>query len=149
MGMMNYAVNRLLERKDIFADFVNGALFGGHEMIRSQNLELMSPNGGTVYKDKNGNLKVRETQGDIRMRANEQLYSVIVAAEPQYKVHYAMPVRVMEYVAMEYRKQIQDLEKKYREQMNLTHIGEEEQIDFISGIGCFTTLKILSFKSLC
>lgn len=114
MGMMNYAVNRLLEREEIFADFFNGTLFDGKEIIHPENLELLSPNAGKVYRDEKGRLQVMERQGDIRMKAEEELYSLILAAEPQDSVHYVMPVRMMEYVTMEYRKQIQDLQKQYK-----------------------------------
>lgn len=128
MGMMNYAVNRLMERTDIFADFVNGTLFDGKDMISPEHLELLSPNAGSLYRDAEGRLRVKERRGDVRMRAQEELYSLILVAEPQDKIHYIMPVRMMEYVTMEYRKQIQDLQKQYKGK-GILH-GDE----YISGI---------------
>lgn len=129
MGMMNYAVNRMLERKETFADFVNGVLFDGKDFLHSENLELLSANAGMLYRDEKNKLRVKERRGDIRVKASEELYSLIIAAEPQDKIHYAMPIRVMEYVTMEYRKQIQELEKH-----NKAKGAEMTRDEFLSGI---------------
>ena len=129
MGIMNYAINRLLERKDIFADFVNGVLFDGQEQIHPELLEVLSPNSGRLYKDEDNRLHVKEYNGDLRMKASEQYYSLIIVSEPQNKVHYAMPIRMMEYVAMEYRKQLQELESLNKKAGKLSSSAE-----YLSGI---------------
>ena len=60
MGMMNYAVNRLLERKAIFADLVNGMMFEGKELIRPERMELLSSKSGALYRDEKGKRRVRQ-----------------------------------------------------------------------------------------
>lgn len=133
MGKEDIAVNRLLERKTVFADLVNGSLYGGRQMIAPEELELLSPRAGTVLPAEKKKEKVRlpliGRAGDIRMKAKKGTYSVIFANETQAGVHYAMPVRTMLYDALEYVKQVQDLEKKHREKRDLTDSDE-----FLSGI---------------
>ncbi len=48
MGKTNLTVNRLLERKDIFADFINGTLFCGEQMLKGDDLTLLSGYSGIL-----------------------------------------------------------------------------------------------------
>ena len=112
MGVLNYTVNRLLERKDTFADFVNGTLFGGEEYIHAENLRVLSPNSGILVTDANGRKKALEQRGDVHMQADEVHFSVMILAEPQASVDYTMVVRMMEYTAMKYKKQVEDRNKE-------------------------------------
>lgn len=128
MGKMNLAVNRLLERKDVFADLINGTVFDGKQILRPEKMELISQHSGVIERRK-GRLGAVEREGDIRMKAAIGTYSVLFANETQEKVHYAMPVRNMLYDALEYTKQIQDIEKQHKQE----GIKLDEQ-DFLSGI---------------
>lgn len=135
MGKQDVAVNRMLERKEIFADLMNGTIFGGKQVLDPEKLELLSTRSGVVY-EKNGKRKAIERSGDIRMQGDLGTYSVILAEETQNKVHYAMPVRTMLYDALEYTKQVQDLEKEHRRKGDIL-TGEE----FLSGISKSDKLK--------
>lgn len=135
MGKQDVAVNRMLERKEIFADLMNGTIFGGKQVLNPEKLELLSTRSGVVY-EKNGKRKAIERSGDIRMQGDLGTYSVILAEETQNKVHYAMPVRTMLYDALEYTKQVQDLEKEHRRKGDIFS-GEE----FLSGISKSDKLK--------
>ena len=46
MGKANLAVNQLLERKNIFADFINGTLFCGEQVLKGDDLTLLSGHAG-------------------------------------------------------------------------------------------------------
>ncbi len=48
MGKTNLTVNRLLERKDIFADFINGTLFCGEQVLKGDDLTLLSGRSGII-----------------------------------------------------------------------------------------------------
>ncbi len=48
MGKANLTVNRLLERKDIFADFINGTLFCGKQVLKGDDLTLLSGHSGLI-----------------------------------------------------------------------------------------------------
>lgn len=112
MGKLNLAVNQLLERKEIFADFINGTLFDGEQVLREEELQRLSGHSGVFQREKE-RLSVTEREGDIRMEAAIGSYSVIFSNETQGEVHYAMPVRNMLYDALEYMKQVQEIEKRY------------------------------------
>lgn len=129
MGAQNAAVNRILERRELFADLMNGILYGGRQVLKAGNLELLTGRGGLIHDRGPGRKYVLERQGDIRMKARLGTYSLIVSNETQGKVHYAMPVRAMLYDALEYTKQIQDLERHHRQKKDLK-AGDE----FLSGI---------------
>ena len=115
MGKTNLAINQLLERKPIFADFINGTVFQGEQFLHPDDLELLSAQYGVFYDDETGKTHTLERYGDIRMKAETGTYSIVFANETQAKVHYAMPVRNMLYDALEYMKQVQNLEKEHKE----------------------------------
>ncbi len=182
MGKADMAVNRLLERKEVFADFINGTLFSGKQMLKGNDLTLLSARSGMIKvqnmeaqrhtkerehmkrqeytkeqedmeeqkyteeqeytkkqkwtesqelknKQEHGRLGVLERCGDIRMEAKQGTYSVIFAHETQKNVHYAMPVRSLLYEAMEYTRQVQELEKQHMEKGECLR-GDE----FLSGL---------------
>lgn len=114
MGKQNLAVNQLLERKDIFADLMNGTVFKGEQILKPEHLELISGQSGIFYEQDSGFKKALERRGDIRMKAALGTYSIILANETQNKVHYAMPVRSLLYDALEYTKQVQEIEKQHK-----------------------------------
>lgn len=135
MGKQDVAVNRMLERKEIFADLMNGTIFDGKQVLSPDKLELLSTRSGVVY-EKNGKKKAVERSGDIRMQGDMGTYSVILAGETQNRVHYAMPVRTMLYDALEYTKQVQELEKEHRQKGDIL-TGDE----FLSGISRLDRIK--------
>ncbi|MDO5346254.1 MAG: hypothetical protein Q4E91_10980 [Lachnospiraceae bacterium] len=114
MGKTDFAVNRLLERKTIFADLMNGTLFHGEQVLSPEQLELQSGRLGTLAPGKTGGRRAVQRQGDIRMSASMGTYRVIFANETQKKVDYSMPVRNMLYDALEYTRQVQELEKAHK-----------------------------------
>lgn len=113
MGKLNMAVNRLLKRKEIFADLINGSIFEGMEILRPEKLESRSGHAGILTENKDKKLIAAERFRDIHMESDFETYSVLFATEIQGFVHYAMPVRIMLYDALEYVKQIQDIENFY------------------------------------
>lgn len=129
MGKADVAVNQMMGRKEIFADFINGIIYHGKQILKPENLECVSGQSGILYETDSGKLCALERRRDIRMKADVGLYSVIFAEESQSRVHYAMPVRNMLYDALEYVRQIQEMEKGHRERGELL-TGEE----FLSGI---------------
>lgn len=115
MGKLNLAVNRLLEREEVFADLINGTVFNGKQVLHSGQLKKTFPQSGVFERKEDGKLAALERTGDVRMEAEFETYSVLFANETQAGVHYAMPVRNMLYDALEYVKQIQDKEKEHKE----------------------------------
>jgi len=129
MGKTDAAVNQLMERKEIFADFVNGTLYQGRKVVEPEKLEMISGDYGLTHEEDSGKVRMLERHGDIRMKAEIGTYSIIFAEENQRAVHYAMPVRNMLYDALEYTKQMQVLEKE--------HVKNGDDLrgdEFLSGI---------------
>lgn len=114
MGKVNLAIGQMLERKEIFADLMNGSLFGGRQILKPGDLEAISSRTGVFCKESDGREWALERYGDIRMRAGHETYALILASEIQSKIDYGMPVRNMLYDALEYAKQIQDTEKRHK-----------------------------------
>ena len=129
MGKANLAVNQMLRRKDIYADLMNGTIYHGQQKLTEDNLEWIPEESGVFYRNERGRLKAVERRGDIRMRTENEAFSLILATETEDKVHYSMPVKNMLYEALEYVKQIQNIEKMHRTQ-NDWQDGDE----FLSGI---------------
>lgn len=129
MGKMNLAVNRLLQRKSIYADLMNGTIYKGQQKLTEDDLEWVPEESGIFYRDEKGKIHAVERRGDIRMRVGGGRFSLIVATESEDKVHYGMPVKNILYEALEYTKQIQDIEKTHKEKGDWAD-GDE----FLSGI---------------
>lgn len=129
MGKMNLAVNRLLQRKSIYADLMNGTIFNGQQNLTEDDLEWIPEESGIFYRNEKGKTRALERRGDVRMRSETGTFSLIFATESEDKVHYGMPVKNMLYEALEYMKQIQDIEKAHREKSDWEN-GDE----FLSGI---------------
>lgn len=129
MGRRDLEVNRLFERKEIFADMINGSFHEGRQVLRPEELERIPTKSGIVREEEDGARRAVARQGDIRMRARGKTYSVIFVHELQSEVDYAMPVRVLLYDALEYNRQIQELEKENKRKKRRKGSGE-----FLSGI---------------
>ena len=129
MGVANAVINEFLERKPVFADLINGCVYGGRKVLCADNLEALPTRRGIVVQDENGHEKAEERYCDVRMKADLGTYSVIFGGEAQSYVDYAMPVRCMMYDSMEYSRQIRDLKKKHLE------AGDKlKQEEYLSGI---------------
>lgn len=105
-------VYNCLSDNEVFADLFNGAVFQGVPGKDGQ---------PAVIK------KLRDVQKGSGME--ESILGIELAVEGQRKVHYGMPVRHMLYDAVDYTKQIQNLEKKHRSSRGLSPGAE-----FLSGL---------------
>ena len=86
MGKTDLVVNQLMERKEIFADFINGMIFEGEQVLQPDKMELLSVNSGFIYEE-DGKRKFVERRGDIRMKADMDTYSLVIANENQSHIH--------------------------------------------------------------
>ncbi len=109
MGEKNNVMCEYLSKPEIFADFINVAYFHGKKEVLPQQL---IDSGQVSYevvggKRTEGERKRDVVKGDMRGRKY-----VIIGVENQEQVHYAMPVRCMEYDVREYRRQLSRLKEK-------------------------------------
>lgn len=102
-----------------FAELLNGWLFHGEEQIRSEDVMEMDRRllaGG-------GKKRYRERYRDILKHVDGLGIRLIVGIEEQEHVHYAMPLRVMDYETMSYLKQKSDISDRHKE------VGDLEDTD--------------------
>ena len=114
MGEKNNAMCSYLAVPENFADFINGTLFDGRSQIEEE--DVLSYDGVYHEKVKDGKgekLKLERTRDVIKRIAKGNRYAV-VGVENQYKVHYAMPFRCMEYEVAEYIKQLKEIRKNFQ-----------------------------------
>ncbi len=101
-----------------FADFVNGSLYGGEQVVFADELEELN----TEQVDK---LQTRRRDILKRCKKDETVYAFF-GTELQSTVDMMMPVRVMEYDAMSYRKMMENESKLYPLVTFCLYTGEKE-----------------------
>lgn len=117
MGKMDDVLHRYLDDAERFADFYNGVLFGGRQVIDVEKLSEASEQ----YKEAAGSLLAKESEAkrkyitrnrDIKKYLKTGGVLRILAIENQNLVDYSMPFRCMEYDTLEYRKQLKAIHRK-------------------------------------
>lgn len=103
MGKKNNVICDYLEKPERFADFINGSLYGGGQVISAKEIE----EGQTVYS------KAARSRDILKKVCREGSY-ILIGVENQDIVHYAMPFRCMEYDVLEYKKQLKKIKEDYR-----------------------------------
>lgn len=127
MGKPDIAVKKWLSHKERFADFFNGSIFGGRQVILSNELTVMNSESNFIVSNKNDKGKSKGVQRyrDVVMLWRNSVTLMIMACEIQDKVHYAMPVKTMLYDGLSYANQMQELWNSLSEEERV-HIKSEE-----------------------
>ena len=129
MAEMDLCIKNLLKDRAKFADMFNAEVFGGRQVLKAEELTPLSEESGIVMIDRNGMKRTVQRKRDVAMMASVGVCFIIAAAEGQQSVHYGMPVRNMVYDSLEYAEQLQELERKHREN------GDRlEGAEYLSGI---------------
>ncbi|MCM1133933.1 MAG: Rpn family recombination-promoting nuclease/putative transposase [Clostridium sp.] len=134
MGKKNNVMCDYLEKPERFADFINGSLYGGKQAILPEQIAERQ----TVYS------KAARNRDILKKVCREGSY-ILIGVENQDQIHYAMPLRCMEYDVLEYKKQLERLQSEYRgkqrEKGNRIKSEEEpaenagmNRAEFLSGI---------------
>lgn len=126
------AVNGFLEKKNRFADFFNGNLFQGRQIILPEELEVVKGETDILVEDKNESIQGIHRYRDIVMRWKNSVYLVLLACETQSTVHYAMPVRKMLYDALSYIEQTKKIWESH--QMN-NEVETMSNAEYLSRFG--------------
>ena len=150
MGKLDDMAKELYEDNLVFADTMNVLFFDGDPMIRAQDLSPLDPTEEhTIFDDDFVSITESEEKTDKTQRKAEafsnQKYRdvlrmlqtqngklkvrIIVGAEIQSHIHYAMPIRNFEYDALNLSRQLSARQKYNRENHLLKSRNE-----FLSGI---------------
>ena len=124
MGKKNNVICDYLEKPERFADFINGSLYGGGQVISAKEIE----EGPTVYS------KAAKSRDILKKVCREGSY-ILIGVENQDMVHYAMPFRCMEYDVLEYKKQLKRIKEDYRKvRERKNEMGNGAAAEFLSGM---------------
>ena len=125
MAEANNAMCNYLSVPEIFADYWNGAVFGGVQKIQAGDLEAYS---GTYYAIPDGkSCKTKSRSRDVIQKVKQGTTYTILGVENQQDISYVMPVRQMEYDVMEYRRQIKEIAAKNRKRAKEQQLKEKNQ----------------------
>ena len=116
---MDVIMNEFLEEPERFADFFNGVVFGGEEVIKPEELKCVSGRykvSSSGEKGRGRKTKSSNRYRDIKMEWKDSAGLRILAIENQNRIDYSMPFRIMGYDSAEYDKQIRAHKKRYREE---------------------------------
>ncbi len=106
-----------------FADFFNAVLFQGENVIEPEDLENVDSEESSVLEHRKYAESVTAARDSIKIQKKSTKHGVelvMLGLENQEHVHYAMPLRVMEYDYGTYRKQYESNAVKYAKTKNLT-----------------------------
>ena len=109
MGQKDITEKVLEDYNDVFADIINGLLFGGEQEIKPEDLENTTVHAQYKAEDD----KVHELERDIaKYWKDEKVELAICGIENQSTVEKNMPFRVIGYDGVAYRSQMQQERKK-------------------------------------
>ena len=110
MGKKNTITKDYMSVPEHFADCYNYFLFNGEQVIKAANLKHLDPTEIAIIPDD--------------AKANYLLLGI----ENQSDIHYALPVKNMNYDALNYGRQVADIAKEHRKKKDIKDSGE-----FLSG----------------
>lgn len=114
------------EKKEHFADLVNGWIFGGAARISPESLR--KEDRRSVRRSRPGDT-IHNRYRDIVHRVEQARIRVVIGTELQSYVDYLAPVRSMDYDVASYNEQIRALESHHRKAKDL------REDEFLAGIG--------------
>ena len=104
MGAKDTKAKEYLSDNERFADLCNAVLFDGEQVVRAENLEEKDTTEvlsvfGTDEKEIQFQ-RWRDILKQVVVKSYGDVYFMLVGLEHQSEIHYAMPVRVMIYDAL-------------------------------------------------
>lgn len=114
-----------------FADLFNALLFSGQDVISPSELEERDTDESLVYKGDRMEESIKRSRDIIKISKSSAEHEVNLALfgiENQMKIHYAMPLRVMEYDCFAYKKQYRQTVGLHKRQKDL----KEKSAEFLS-----------------
>ena len=116
-----------------FADLFNFYLYGGRQVIQPDQLKPLDTTAITLPYGHDGKASPVQKQRDlikiVSAKSDTDCTYLLLAAELQSELHYAMPARNMLYDAIQYTEQIEAITKTHR-----SHKDKAENVgEFLSG----------------
>ena len=132
LGTKDSKAKEYLSDNTRFSEICNYVLFDGEKVIKPEDLkecdttEVLSVFG--IDKKQIVKQKWRDLLKSVSVKHTGQMYVILIGAEAQADVHYAMPVKTMIYDALNYGEQVNEAKKRHRK--NKDYRSSDE---FLSG----------------
>ena len=132
LGTKDSKAKEYLSDNTRFSEICNYVLFDGEKVIKPENLkecdttEVLSVFG--IDKKQIVKQKWRDLLKSVSVKHTGQMYVILIGAEAQTDIHYAMPVKTMIYDALNYGEQVNEAKKRHRK--NKDYRSSDE---FLSG----------------
>ena len=132
LGTKDSKAKEYLSDNTRFSEICNYVLFDGEKVIKPENLkecdttEVLSVFG--IDKKQIVKQKWRDLLKSVSVKHTGQMYVILIGAEAQTDIHYAMPVKTMIYDALNYGEQVNEAKKRHRK--NRDYRSSDE---FLSG----------------
>ena len=120
MGAKDTKAKEYLSDNERFADLCNAVLFCGAQLVRADRLqekdttEVLSVFG--MDEKEIQFQKWRDILKQVVVKSYGDVYFMLVGIEHQSEIHYAMPVKVMIYDALNYGAQVKEAAKKHQKE---------------------------------
>ena len=131
MGKKNTITREYMSVPEHFADCFNYYLFDGEQIIKAKNLQQMDPAEMAIIPENTKDTtveKMRDLLKQCILMQDEKATYLLLGIENQSDIHYALPVKNMNYDALNYGKQVTDIAKEHRAKKDIKDSGE-----FLSG----------------
>ena len=122
MGALDTEAKKFLGKKEAFADAFNFLLYDGEPILNPTNLHEMDTSQITVPYGNNAHLPVQKYRDLLRIweaKTDGKAIYVILGAEIQGRVHYAMPVKNGLYDWIGYSNQVEETRKSFKKKKGL------------------------------
>ena len=131
MGKKNTITKDYMSVPEHFADCYNYFLFDGEQVIKAANLKPLDPTEiAIIPEDATGEMveKIRDLLKQCILMHDDKANYLLLGIENQSDIHYALPVKNMNYDALNYGRQVADIAKEHRKKKDIKDSGE-----FLSG----------------
>lgn len=108
MGKEDIKLKSHLEDSRRYADLWNGAVFGGKEVLKAENLAEANP---VLYQPDGQEVLERNRDLVMKQTSDGKCYAIFTV-ENQRTIDYSMPARIMLQEALEYNRQIRAIARK-------------------------------------
>lgn len=132
MGKKDTCEKEFFADNRVFADLINGVVFGGKEVVHPE--DLVEQDTTEVYSEYINNTllnaqKYRDLLKHATIKKDKKCYYFLVGVENQTSVHYAMVLRAMLYDALNYSAQVVSIVKRHH-----ADEGKESLDDYFAGM---------------
>ena len=113
MGVKDDNITPYFDNPQVFCDFMNGAVFGGKQVLRPEYAERLPRE--MIHQlpwEADGRSNKKTLIRDTVKQAYFHTMYVIFICENQSEIHYGMPVRMLLYDSVQYGDQMKKIQKE-------------------------------------